>query len=270
MGHYYSEYYGDAELALRRKDFLKDGGPMLGLDGVRAHQVVKQLESLGMSVSETTHALDVGCGAGGFLQGLLESRKVQVRGLDFNTRCRDFVQAIHKFPVDVGELKETAYPSSSFDIVTSWHCLEHTYDPPCELKEMYRITKPGGWVIVEVPSPSLIARVFKGKWLFLQPPTHLFHFSSSALKSLIEKSGLTVRHTSKPWLPTEFAGSLLLSLGMNRFANRILFENGRISNHLWRILLLTLMPLDLLLTAGQRMLGSSGVIRIYAQKGDEP
>ena len=269
MGLYYSEYYSDAELEARRRDFQKPDGPVLGIDGVRAHQVMKQLERLKTLISSSTRVLDVGCGAGGFLRSIVESKKANVRGLDFNERCRDFVESVHDIPVDVGELVELNYPDATYDVITAWHCLEHTYDPKAELAEIHRITKPNGWMVLEVPTPSLLARLFRGKWLFLQPPTHLFHFTIPALKTLVEASGFTVRKISKPWLPTEFAGSMLLSLGMNRFATRILFEGGRLSNHAWRILFLALMPLDLLLTAVQRMLGSSGVVRMYAQRGDE-
>ena len=154
----------------------------------------------------------------------------QVRGLDFNPRCRDFVKDVHGHEVDVGELAEQAHPEAGFDLVTSWHCLEHTYDPLEELREMRRIVRPGGWVMLEVPTPSLIAKVFRGRWFFLQPPTHMFHFTAPGLTELIERSGLKVKQVWRPWLPTEFSGSLLFALGHSGFAPRILFGRKGLSD----------------------------------------
>jgi SAM-dependent methyltransferase len=49
-------------------------------------------------------------------------------------------------------------PSSSLDVVICNHVLEHVVDDARAMAELYRILKPGGWAIVQVPiSPTLVA-----------------------------------------------------------------------------------------------------------------
>ncbi len=269
LGVYYGGYYSDEEFESRRKTFDRgDKPPILGVDGVRAAETIKALRREGATVDSDLEVLDVGCGVGGFMRGMEFLAQTKVRGLDFNPRCRDFVAEVHGHEVDVGELEEQCYTDQRFDLVTSWHCLEHTYDPLAELKEMRRIVKPGGWIMLEVPTPSLIARVFRGKWFFLQPPTHLFHFTQPALEALMKRADLTIKGVWRPWLPTELSGSVLFALGHHGFARRILFGRKTVTNVLWTLLFALTIPIDLIVTPLQRLLGKTGVMRVLAQRGE--
>ena len=267
LGTYYGGYYSEEEFESRRKAFVRgDKPPILGVDGVRAAETIKALRARGVTVDERIEVLDVGCGVGGFMRGMEFLAQTRVRGLDFNPRCRDFVAEVHGHEVDVGELEAQEYPDERFDVVTSWHCLEHTYDPLAELKEMRRIVKPGGWIMLEVPTPSLIARLFRGRWFFLQPPTHLFHLSRTALETLVSQANLTVEGVWRPWLPTELSGSLLFALGHHGFARRILFGRKSLTNVLWMLLFALTIPLDLVITPIQRLFGKTGVMRVLARR----
>ena len=123
--------------------------------------------------------------------------------------------------------------------------------------------------MLEVPTPSLIARLFRGRWFFLQPPTHMVHFTAAGLTELVARSGLQVRRVWRPWLPTELSGSLLFALGHSGFAPRILFGRKRFSDVLWATLFAISLPIDLLLTPVQRLFGQSGVMRVLAQRIEE-
>lgn len=267
IGAYYGGYYQDDEVALTRKAYAETPADRSeGIDRLRADAVRKALAKLKAPLDGETRALDVGCGSGGFLRALRAEAGVHVEGVDFNPRCAALADELHGVTVATGELAEQRYPDGAFDVVTSWHCLEHTYDPADELAEMARITRPGGWLVLEVPTPSIWARVFRGRWLFLQAPTHLYHLRRPALVALLEAAGWRPERIERPWAPTEFAGSVVMALGLRGFAPRLMFGTRGLAAHLWRLLFFALLPLDLVATGVQALCGGAGVLRVYAER----
>lgn len=257
MGRYYAGYYTGAHLEHGRREAGR------GMDDLRAKSVMQDLARLG--ITPKGKVLDVGCGLAGFAARLRDRAGVAVQGVDFNPRCAEFAAEAHDLKVDTGELAEQGYPDGAFDGVTSWHCLEHTYEPGAELAEIARITAPGGWVVVEVPTVSPLGALFKGRWLFLQPPTHLYHFSPKALAALMAQAGLRPLRVSRPWVPTELAGSVLMALGVRRFMPGVVFGEGWRAKA-WGALMLALMPLDLVVTGILAAFKRGGVVRIIAQR----
>lgn len=61
------------------------------------------------------------------------------------------------------EFNSLPYRNGNFDIVISIDCLEHMEDPQTFTKELYRITKPNGKVIITVPGgqKTKIANIIK-------------------------------------------------------------------------------------------------------------
>lgn len=43
------------------------------------------------------------------------------------------------------------FPDSSFDAVLCFHVLEHVADDRMAIREVFRVLKPGGWAILQVP-----------------------------------------------------------------------------------------------------------------------
>ena len=67
----------------------------------------------------------------------------------------------------------------SFDLVVSSECIEHTPDPTTSLEEMYRIAKPGSYIVVTSPNrvwylalwlaTKLQIRKYEGTEIWLYP-----------------------------------------------------------------------------------------------------
>jgi len=136
--------------------------------------------------------LDVGCGAGKFLA---EMRDLgwEVLGTDISPEA---VTACCARGLEVleGELSDARLPGSGFDVVTLRHSLEHIHDPLGTLREVRRVLKPGGEVIIEAPNiAGLGARVFGEYWFALEPPRHLVHFTPRTLASAVQAAGLGLR-----------------------------------------------------------------------------
>ena len=53
--------------------------------------------------------------------------------------------------IKVGDMHDMPFDDNSFDITISIHNMEHSYDPQKSLGEMFRVTKEGGLLSIEVP-----------------------------------------------------------------------------------------------------------------------
>lgn len=99
---------------------------------------------------QVTSILDVGTGTGDFLE-VLESvfPKAQITGLDPNTESLE--EASKKYP-DVSFIEMSsenlAFGENSFGLVSISMALHHLPDVQKALKEMQRVVKPEGWIIV--------------------------------------------------------------------------------------------------------------------------
>lgn len=50
------------------------------------------------------------------------------------------------------DLTKIAQPDNSWDVLIVYHVLEHITSDRQAMKEMYRVLKPGGWAVVQVPT----------------------------------------------------------------------------------------------------------------------
>jgi 2-polyprenyl-3-methyl-5-hydroxy-6-metoxy-1,4-benzoquinol methylase len=72
-----------------------------------------------------------------------------------------------------------------------WHVLEHVPDLENQIKELKRLIKPTGTVIIAVPNfKSYDASYYSNFWAAYDVPIHLWHFSKTAIKKLFAKQNL--------------------------------------------------------------------------------
>lgn len=143
--------------------------------------------------------LDVGCGLGHLLSGVAEA---------WDRHGVEVSQTAAKHAAQYGairdsDLRTANYPSSYFDVVVSYHVMEHMLDPVAELSEMTRVLRPGGHLIVGVPNfDSACARRFGDHYRMLHDPTHISLFSESSLRQMLLDEGLQVLHADFPYFGT--------------------------------------------------------------------
>lgn len=239
-------------------------GRRVGLSGrVRARGVVRQLRRLGVPLSGGEELLDAGAGLGGFLAGMRELGGLRVRGLEANLELCRFAGDVHNVEVDHGGLEPGRYPEARFDLVSAWHLLEHEPEPGVILSELFRVTKPGGHLVVETPTLGTIAEWFGARWGQLQPPARLQHFRPSTLLALIHRAGFEILSVRRPWLPGEFASSLLLALGRRGVAGEPPSPQRRLG---WGLVFALTLLIDLPLTFALTLTRSTGLVRVYARR----
>lgn len=96
--------------------------------------------------------LDVGCG-NGHITSLVGSAFRAVVGIDMEPlRLADFrSRAPARIRVLRMSASRMAFPDSSFDLVTAFEVLEHVPDLARAVKEMARVCRPGGLIVISVP-----------------------------------------------------------------------------------------------------------------------
>ena len=148
------------------------------------------------SQSTKGRILDIGAGVGDFLN-VSKNNGWETIGIEPSDKAK----AIAKnkgvsFAESLSELE-----SSSFDVITMWHVLEHVPDLENQIKELKRLIKPTGTVIIAVPNFKSYDAEYYGKfWAAYDIPIHLWHFSKTAIKKLFAKEDLELKEV----LPMKF------------------------------------------------------------------
>jgi 2-polyprenyl-3-methyl-5-hydroxy-6-metoxy-1,4-benzoquinol methylase len=140
--------------------------------------------------------LDIGAGTGDFLS-VAKKDGWQTIGVEPSTKAKSI--AINK-GVSFVELT-TELENNSFDVISMWHVLEHVPDLDKQIKELKRLLKPTGTLIIAVPNFKSFDAKYYGKfWAAFDVPIHFWHFSKTALKMLFEKEKMKLEKV----LPMKF------------------------------------------------------------------
>ena len=128
--------------------------------------------------------LDIGCGVGDFL---LQVKKLgwEVMGIEPSEQAANIAQSRLGFT----PLKPTDYekfPDQSFDVITMWHVLEHVDDLKSQTKELKRLLRPGGRLVIALPNyQSFDCQYYNDKWAAWDVPRHLNHFTQDCLQGIL-------------------------------------------------------------------------------------
>lgn len=141
--------------------------------------------------------LDVGVGHGTFLY-VAREQGWEVQGIDVSRYAAQAAKERFDVDVAVSTLEEARFPSGQFDLVHLAHVLEHLPDPIASLKEIRRILKPSGRLLVEVPNEfeNFGVHVMDALRIERRPypvqSSHLFFFDPSTLRKVLISSGFRV------------------------------------------------------------------------------
>jgi 2-polyprenyl-3-methyl-5-hydroxy-6-metoxy-1,4-benzoquinol methylase len=135
--------------------------------------------------------LDLGCSAGGFLEGLKDSNW-KLYGIEMSDAVAKKAEARCGANVFVGDILDAPFRRESFDAITCFHVLEHLYQPREVLEKVSEWLKPGGIFYMMVPNiDSAGSRIFKSYWYGLELPRHISHFSPGSLRKLAQSVDLS-------------------------------------------------------------------------------
>ncbi len=140
--------------------------------------------------------LDIGAAAG-FLLKVAKDSGWETFGIEPSIWMCEYANKNFGVNVQQGTLNEHYFENSFFDVIVLWDVLEHIPDPSSTLKNIHKILKPEGLIIINFPNiADVFSKILGRKWWFILS-THLYYFTTQTLTSILKKCDFTPFY-SKP------------------------------------------------------------------------
>lgn len=141
-------------------------------------------------ITTPARVLDIGCGNGQFLH-ILQGHGYEAYGLERPGKAFERAKKFSDIKITMQELSPATYPDNYFDLITLWHVFEHLSNPAQILDIISKSLKPGAYLMMSLPNiASIQSCLFKGYWLHLDPPRHLFFLTPDQLIQEMLKRGM--------------------------------------------------------------------------------
>ena len=154
--------------------------------------------------------LDVGCGTGANLKMLAEHGRAE--GVDISQQAVDFCHERGLESVKLGAAEDLPYEDDSFDLVTALDVIEHLDDDVAGLREMRRVLRPDGRLLLFVPAFMFLWGVQD------DVSNHRRRYTLPSLLQAVEAAGFVVEWSSYAnisfFLPVLVVRSLMRWLGL--------------------------------------------------------
>lgn len=134
------------------------------------------------------NALDLGCGTGMNLDHL--GRYATAYGTDYFEEALHFCRERGHTLLAQADAAALPFASEQFDIITALDVLEHLDDDLAALRELKRVSRPGGLMIISVPAYRLL-------WTYWDDILgHRRRYTVGSLRTAVQQAGLEVRKIS--------------------------------------------------------------------------
>lgn len=174
FGSEYSDYVADKKVL--QKNFLLRMGVMEQFIDPSRHKKL----------------LEIGCAYGFFLD-IARSRFEEVSGIDITEDGIRYARDELGLEVVQGDFIEHDFGERTFDVVCLWDTIEHLRSPQLYLNKISSLTESGSLLALTTGDiGSLNARIKKGSWRLIHPPTHLHYFSKQTLTRILNDYGFDV------------------------------------------------------------------------------
>ena len=184
-------FYDDEYLAHRKRSDWGVLSPLFAAAMDSLDREKLRIVSRYAQLGPASTVLDVGCGAGTFLERVRRERGSHVAGVDFVDLSQQ--PALQHTEFHCGLFYEQRVGRQRFDLITMWHFLEHDYDPQRSLAHARDALAPDGRLIVEVPRlDSVTFRLFGHRWPGLQAPQHTVLYDRERLVTMMARAGFEV------------------------------------------------------------------------------
>ena len=184
----------------------------------RRDELVAQYEAtsreLAREIGQTGDLLELGSAGGFFLEGARRAG-FRVKGVELSPPAVAYARRELSLEIHEGLLEQAPWPDGSFDVAYADNVLEHTTSPEGVLRYLHRLLRPGGHLVVIVPTyvnsifframlttKKLLPKRFLGKELLRLlkfddehdggHPYHILEFDRSTLSKLVKRAGFEI------------------------------------------------------------------------------
>jgi SAM-dependent methyltransferase len=138
--------------------------------------------------------LDVGCSRGDFVAAA-QTLGFDAEGVEPAPHIAEAGRAAGR-KIYTGRLEDQAFADASFDAATLFEVIEHLREPIPTLREIRRILKPGGVLLLSTGNgASWTARVLKQRWDYFQTRVdagHISFFNPGSIALAAQRAGFEV------------------------------------------------------------------------------
>lgn len=157
------------------------------------------INSIKLRHTNPLNILDVGSASGWFLYELKkEFGNAECVGIDVYKKAIDYGKRKYKnIKLVKADAHKIPFKDREFEVIICCEVLEHVEEPEVVIKEMRRVLKENGTLIVEIDTSNWLFKLIWYFWTNLRKgvwrDSHVHSFSVEELKKLFVKNGLRIK-----------------------------------------------------------------------------
>ncbi|MCA9051698.1 MAG: class I SAM-dependent methyltransferase [Planctomycetaceae bacterium] len=176
----------------------------------RRESLVREAELIRRLRPSGGRLLDVGAASGMFVRQFEGDARWSAEGVEPSHVSAQFAREQFGLSVYTGFLDDQDFDADCFDVITSLDSFVCHRKPLQDLREMFRILKPGGLLAIEIggwnfrrlTSTGPLCRLIHGVPARLNAGVNYFYYDRRTLSALAEKCGFHYRHCFPEAMPS--------------------------------------------------------------------
>jgi SAM-dependent methyltransferase len=142
---------------------------------------------------EQIRLLEIGCGNGSFLEEMRRYPLCALSGIEPSVQAVEHAAEAVKPAIINAAFHPGSFPPGTFDVVCTFHVLDHVREPAEFMKECFRVVDKKGFVILVCHNVDALVNNLLGEYSPVFDVEHIFLFNPATLRSLAESCGFIVR-----------------------------------------------------------------------------
>ncbi|RZL33808.1 MAG: class I SAM-dependent methyltransferase [Pedobacter sp.] len=214
---------------------------------------------------------DFGSGKGLFLK-FAKEKGYTVKGVESSVPRARYAKDHFGLEINSDYYKQGMVFGEKFDVLTMFHVLEHIHLSENLLNNLITANlKLNGTLVIEVPNFNSWQSKWAGnRWLHLDVPRHISHFTPAILKKVIADSGCVVQRESYFSLHLGIVGMVQTIFSWFGYKGFLIADLKNKKSLGLLAGLLVVLPLATILESLASLCNKGGVVRCYAIKTVQP